>query len=205
LPGITGKVLAENLSFDHLLKGHKPEKLKFTSALRMSATFPYIMPSASLPTQPKLDIMDAGMRDNFGLTTTIPFISIFHKWIEENTSGVYVIQLRDLEKKARFDPTINTSFGARVVGPLGSVYGNIFNTHNYAQDEMEDQMRRWIKIPFDLITVELKQVENSPISLSWHLTEFEKLFIRKGMEFPINKEPVNRIRRIFNDTISPKK
>ncbi len=199
LPGITGKILAENLSFEHMLKGRNPEKLKFTTALRMSSTFPYVMPATTLPTEPKLDIMDAGMRDNFGLTTTIPFISTFSKWIEENTSGVYIVQLRDLEKRARFDPNINTSFSARVVGPLGSVYSNIFNTQNYAQDEMEDQFRRCIKVPFDLITLELKQVENNPVSLSWHLTEFEKLFIRKGMEFPINKEPVEKVKGIFKE------
>ncbi len=198
IPGISGKILAENISFEHLLRNHHPDRLKFTTALRMSSTFPYIMPATTLPTEPKLDIMDAGMRDNFGLTTTIPFISTFYKWIQENTSGIYVIQLRDLEKRARFDPNINTSFSARVVGPLGSVYSNIFNTQNYAQDEMEDQMRQWIKMPFDLITVELKQLENNPVSLSWHLTEFEKLFIKKGIEFPINKQPVDRIRGIFS-------
>lgn len=197
LPNITGKVLAENISFDHLLKKHHPEKLKFTTALRMNSTFPYVMPAATLPTEPKLDIMDAGMRDNYGLTTTVPFISTFGSWIQKNCSGLYIIQLRDMEKRARFDANINTSFTARVVGPLGSVYSNIFNTHNYAQDEMQDQLRRWISIPMDIIPIQLKQVEKSPISLSWHLTGFEKLFIRKGMEQENNKEAVAKIRAIL--------
>ncbi len=193
IPNVTGSILVENLSFNHLLKNHNPERLKLTTAIRMSATFPYIMPAATLPTTPKIDIMDAGMRDNFGLTTTIPFISTFNKWIEENTSGVYVIQLRDLEKKARFDNNINTSFTARVVGPLGSVYSNIFNTHNYAQDQMEDQLRRWITVPFDVISIELKQMEGSPISLSWHLTEFEKQYVKAG----IYNTNANVVKKIF--------
>ncbi len=199
LPNISGKVLTENISFSHLLKNNHPKQLRFATALRMSSTFPYVMPAVTLPTMPKIDIMDAGMRDNFGFTTTVPFISVFHKWIEENTSGVYVIQLRDLDKIARFDPNINTSFSARVVGPLGSVYSNIFNTHNYAQDEMEDQIRRWLKVPFDVITYELEQIPGSPVSLNWHLTEFEKQYIAKGVYTQNNDHNNKRINDLLKN------
>ncbi|HEX4887054.1 MAG TPA: hypothetical protein VFV37_03315 [Luteibaculaceae bacterium] len=205
LPGISGRVLAENLSFEHLMRNHRPQDLHFTTALRMSATFPYIMPAATLPTVPKIDIMDAGMRDNYGLTTTIPFISVFSDWIEANTSGVYVIQLRDLEKIARFDNHINTSFSARVVGPVGSVYSNLFNTHNYAQDEMEDQLRRWISIPFDLITVEMKTNPLLPISLSWHLTRFEKEYICNGIPQPVNQNAIDQIIAALSIPSDPKR
>ena len=42
--------LVQGVDFRDLLLGHQPDSLRFLTALRMSATFPYVVPSITLPT-----------------------------------------------------------------------------------------------------------------------------------------------------------
>src|SRR5687768_15046876 len=56
------------VDFISLFTEQNGRDLRFLSALRMSATFPYITPNTSLPSDPALQIMDAGISDNFGLS-----------------------------------------------------------------------------------------------------------------------------------------
>lgn len=97
--------IVENVEFTRLFKQQDAMNLKFTSAIRMSATFPYIMPSVTLPTNPQIEVMDAGVRDNYGALTTFKYMHTFKEWINENTSGVIIIQIRDKEKNKKY-PTI---------------------------------------------------------------------------------------------------
>jgi hypothetical protein len=61
----------------------------------MNATFPYVLPNVWLPTNPVIDVMDAGLRDNFGQENTLRFIESFKNWLQENTAKVVIIQIRD--------------------------------------------------------------------------------------------------------------
>ncbi|MGH2553228.1 MAG: patatin-like phospholipase family protein, partial [Chitinophagaceae bacterium] len=72
-----------------------PYNIRILSALRMNATFPIVLPNVWLPSNPVIDVMDAGLRDNFGQETTLRFLSSFDEWIKENTSGVLLLQIRD--------------------------------------------------------------------------------------------------------------
>lgn len=72
-----------------------PFNLRLLTALRMNATFPVVLPNVWLPTNPVIDVMDGGLRDNYGIETSMRFISTMHQWIEANTKGVLIIQLRD--------------------------------------------------------------------------------------------------------------
>ena len=57
----------EDLEFNSLFKENNSKNIKMLSVLRMNATFPYILPMVLLPTEPSIEIMDAGIRDNFGM------------------------------------------------------------------------------------------------------------------------------------------
>ena len=50
------------------------------------------MPATALPTVPQVEVMDAGIRDNYGVLNAIRFIYEFKDWIEENTSGVFQVR-----------------------------------------------------------------------------------------------------------------
>ena len=62
----------------------------------MNATFPYVLPTVWLPTNPVIDVMDAGLRDNYGQESALRFIAVFKDWLQANTSKVVLIQKRDL-------------------------------------------------------------------------------------------------------------
>jgi len=74
-----------------------PEARDFrvTTAVRMSASFPWVSPAISLPTLPTRRVVDAAYYDNYGVNLTALWISKMGSWLKENTSGVVVIQIRD--------------------------------------------------------------------------------------------------------------
>ena len=69
------------VDFQALFKNQSPQDLRFLSALRMSASFPYLTPTISLPSDPRIEIMDAGISDNFGISDALMFIHVFNKWV----------------------------------------------------------------------------------------------------------------------------
>ena len=172
--------------------------LRFTSALRMSATFPYVLPTVTLPTAPPIDLMDAGLRDNFGVKTSLQFLYEFRNWISTNTSGVVIVQVRDIQKDfiARSKaPTLVDQFTA----PLGSMYGNFTRMQDYNADQMIRYFSTWYETEIDVITLQLYQEQESKISLSWHLTEAEKRRITEAVTSEDFSERVEDL----SDLISP--
>ena len=74
-----------------------PDATQFTlaTAARMSASFPYVMPAVSLPTNPPRRVVDAGYYDNFGVGIVASWLFNHLEWVKEHTSGVVVVQIRD--------------------------------------------------------------------------------------------------------------
>ena len=83
------------VDFGNFFYKQDPMNVRMLTALRMNATFPYVLPNVWLPSEPVIDVMDAGFRDNFGEQVGIRFVHVFHDWIQENTRGVLLIQIRD--------------------------------------------------------------------------------------------------------------
>lgn len=54
-----------------------PYNIRILTALRMNATFPIVLPNVWLPSDPVVDVMDAGLRDNYGQETTLRFLVSF--------------------------------------------------------------------------------------------------------------------------------
>ena len=66
------------------------------TAVRLNASFPYISPSAALPTAPYRRVVDAGYYDNYGVDLAVSFLSEprIRRWIIENCAGVLLVQTR---------------------------------------------------------------------------------------------------------------
>jgi len=71
-------------------------RFRLRTAVRMSATFPYVSPIVDLPTNPPARIVDAGYYDNFGINTAVGFLRAppVMQWLKDNVSGIMVIQIR---------------------------------------------------------------------------------------------------------------
>ena len=87
--------LADAIDYTSFFSKQDPYNLRMLTILRMNATFPVVLPNVWLPAQPVLDVMDGGLRDNYGISTALRFTAHMKDWIEKNTSGVVFIQIRD--------------------------------------------------------------------------------------------------------------
>lgn len=75
--------------------------LRLASAARMSATFPYVTSSVTLPTDPPRHVVDAGYYDNYGVNLAAAWIASHRDWISRRTSGVLVVQARAFRNEMR--------------------------------------------------------------------------------------------------------
>jgi energy-coupling factor transporter transmembrane protein EcfT len=185
--------ILENFEYDVLLKPYQPENTRFSSVLRMSATFPYILPMVVLPGNMNFHVMDAGIRDNYGSKTTISFINVFKEWIKENTSGVVVVRIRDLKKNNTGVGKEQMSMIDKLFMPFGNMYGNFPFVQDFDQDENLALTIPNFDFPLDILSFNLRQSLDDKISLSWHLTAFEKDQVRKSFQSPVNEIEINRL------------
>lgn len=188
--------IVENVEFTRLFKHQDAMNLKFTSAIRMNATFPYIMPSVALPTNPQIEVMDAGVRDNYGTLTTFKYLHTFKEWINENTSGVIIIQIRDKEKNKKIDDNALRSITETFSTPLGSFYSNLFAMQDYNFDDMVQYLGNDIEQQIHIIDFELEN-EQRRVSLSWHLTPREKNAILNTMNAKNNQQSLERLKDLL--------
>lgn len=185
------------IEYTRFFGANNPLNTQFTSVLRMNATFPYIMPSASLPTQPPVEVMDAGIRDNFGILNSVRFLFEFREWIKNNTGGVVFIQIRDTNKKSRLQNTSLSTILQKLTAPVRNVTGNFILMQDYMQDDYLKYMQAWLECEFDFVQFQLPQMDEK-IALSWHLTEKEKQFLKYAVFTPENKESLKRAGTLLN-------
>ena len=81
LPGMDPDVI----DFTSFFEKQDPYNLRILTALRMNATFPIVLPNVWLPSDPVIDVMDAGLRDNYGQETGLRFLEFFDDWLKHNT------------------------------------------------------------------------------------------------------------------------
>lgn len=193
----TEKTIYNNLydavEYSRFFEKQNAHKTLFTSVLRMSATFPYISPVVSLPSEPRVEIMDAGLRDNYGLETSLRFIKAFNDWIAENTSGIIIIQIRDKHKNIPIDENPSQTLFQALGRPMGSFYGNLFQVQDFNQNQQIQYADMWCKSKIEIIDFQMKNELNDRISLSWHLTNKEKRKVIESLYLPENQESLNKL------------
>ena len=176
----------ENIDARALLGDKQVDQVKFSSVLRMNATFPLVLPMTTLPTDPKVQVMDAGTRDNFGTKITIDWLIALEDWIAKETSGVVIVKIRDTKKVFNNDKTREFSFFNKFYEPFGNMFSNFPRTQDFDQDELLRSYGR--KAPFSLkvVSFNLREERNERISLSWHLTKRERNMVRQAWQKPAN-------------------
>ena len=183
----------EEVEYSRLFWRQDADNLKFTSALRMNATFPFIMPLVTLPSEPAIEIIDAGARDNYGMKTAIKFIFSFRNWLKENTSGIVIVQIRERSKEPKINGSKERTILANISKPVGSFYENLFNIQDFTNDQLIQYTSKWYKGKIDVIDFQLEIEKGGSISLSWHLTNKEKRQIVEAMELPDNRIAMRRL------------
>ncbi len=186
----------ENIEFRRFFRDYNPDSLLWSSALRMNATFPYILPYASLPTEPMTNVLDAGLRDNYGMKVTAQYILSLKDWIEENTSGVVLIQIRDTEK-GKEPKGGKSTIADKITNPIGSFYGNFFQGQSYNMDQVLELTQATLNVPVHSVPFELRFGSEDHIALSWHLTALDKKRVTASMEKPWNQESLRKLKEML--------
>lgn len=183
---VSSMVEAESIEFQKLFKDQDAANLKLSTALRMNATFPYITPVVTLPSKPKMRVMDAGARDNYGYRTTMMFLYTYREWLRKNTSGVTILQMRDMQRELEVKAAGRSFFG-RLLNPVGSLYDNFVRAQDQDYDLMIKQSSAWMTVPLHVVDLQLRHEDEDAISLSWHLTAVEKQHVLETTQAPDNQ------------------
>ncbi len=163
------------VDFAALLKKQNPQNLRLLTALRMNATFPLVLPNVWLPTTPIIDVMDAGLRDNFGQETTLRFIDNFKEWIAENTSGVVIVQLMDRIKNNWQQPLETGTVTDILIRPATMLQHNWYKLQDYFQTDQFNYLKANTNFKMDRLTfMYVPAKEDKTAALNFHLTAAEK-------------------------------
>lgn len=186
--------IVQGVDFRSLLREHQPDSLRFLTALRMSATFPYVVPTITLPTEPPIQIADAGISDNYGIVDGLIFLNVFKEWIMQNTSEVVFITIRDSSKEDELTAPEPQNVMERFFSPIQSVYKSWDKVQTIKNDQ-------WYELTKEIFGDHLKRVEFqytyqtlNRASLSWRLTEFEKQNIVESIHLPENQRALQKLK-----------
>ncbi len=177
----------DGIDFCRFFAGQDPLDLRVTSAIRMCATFPYVLPNVYLPSNPIVDVMDAGLRDNFGEQTSLRFLHVFASWINANTSGVIFIQIRD-SKKNDILPIESKGLGGILMEPLFTLQHNLSAFQDFNQDELYSNAEKLIHVDMNrLIFQYVPETHDKTAALNLHLTSREKVDIAAALYNSTNR------------------
>ena len=199
------------IDFNRFFKEQDAGDLRFLSALRMSATFPYITPNTTLPTNPPIEIMDAGISDNFGVSDAVRFLYAFREWVKENTSGIIFVSIRDSPKLWQIHEKSSQTIVNNMTQPISNVYNNFENFQDITSDLLIGQAHSWLPLPIDRVDIQYQAESYTSVlqsmdsirnngaraSLSWRLTTREKQGIVNNINSPHNKDALAKLVRLL--------
>ena len=192
------KMDPDAIDFASFFAKQDPYNLRILTALRMNATFPIVLPNVWLPSQPVVDVMDAGLRDNYGQETALRFLENFDDWIKENTRGVLVIQLRDREAGGWENPYYSDNMSDHITKPFFLLQHNWYKMMEYFQNDMLSYYTN--NLPYNFYKVSLQYVadnEESKARLNFHLTQSEKTNIAFALNSKYNKKSLLQVQQYF--------
>ena len=165
----------------------------------MSATFPYVLPNVYLPTRPIIDVMDAGLRDNYGQETSLRFLHVFRDWVNANTSGVIFIQIRDNRKNEVVPIEQSKDLVDMILEPLFTMQRNWSSYQDFEHDDLTAYAEHFFQVPFHRIIFQyVPKHGDEQAALNWHLTGREKEDISQAIHNPTNRSAFGFLRDVMN-------
>jgi hypothetical protein len=164
----------------------------------MNATYPYVLPAVWLPSDPVIEVMDAGLRDNNGQESTLRFLNVFRDWINENTSGVLIIQIRSRQKGSWDGNYTNGGISDIITKPFTMLQNNWFVLQDYFQDDEISYAENFLNVPLNRVSfMYIPDKEDNAASLNFHLTAREKNEVQSSLKRLNNVKAFEEVRRIM--------
>jgi len=192
-------IAPDAVDFGSFFYKQDPMNVRMLTALRMNATFPYVLPNVWLPSEPVIDVMDAGFRDNFGEQVGIRFVDVFHDWIQQNTRGVLLIQIRDRKTGGWENPYESTNITDIITKPLLLIQFNWYKMQEYNQNDLLSVMESYMGNTFYKMTFQYEPKSvNDGAALNFHLSRKEKLDIANAVNSPLNQQILKSVDELLN-------
>ena len=183
------------VDFAAMFKDEDPMNLRFLTALRMNATYPYILPNVWLPTNPVIDVMDAGLRDNYGQETSLRFLYVFKDWIKENTKEVLIIQVRSRQKGSWDNTSVNGDITGIITKPMTMLQNNWFMLQDYFQDDEITYSQHFLDSNFHRVAfMYIPEKEERGATINFHLTAREKKEVIASLKRKNNAEAIEQVK-----------
>ena len=175
------------LDFAAFFKEQDPYNLRLLTTMRMNATFPVVLPNVWLPSSPVIDVMDAGLRDNFGQESALRFLRAFDDWIKENTRGVLIVQLKDRASGGWDSPYVSDDISDHATKPFLLLQHNWYKMMEYNQNEVLSYYTESSGYPVHKLVFQyIPEDEQKRAVLNFHLSEREKRDIARSLNSPEN-------------------
>ncbi|HYF32316.1 MAG TPA: hypothetical protein VD993_14430 [Chitinophagaceae bacterium] len=187
-------------AIDYAALFHKqdPMDVRMLTVLRMNATFPYVLPNVWLPSDPVIDVMDSGFRDNFGQETSARFLHVFRDWIQANTSALIVIQIRDRKTGAWEHPYESGNINDVFTKPAFLLQYNWYKIQEFQQNDIMSLTSAMFGKQFHKISIQYyPRKDEARASLNFHLTQSEKLDLAEALDNPYNQKPFGEFRSLI--------
>lgn len=186
------------VDFAAFFSKQNPYNLRLTTALRMNATFPYVLPVVRLPSKPQINVMDAGLRDNFGVEVATRYLYVFKDWIEKNAGNVIFLTIRDTREYRVFQPTDQNSLGSMAADPLFVIQDKwepfqSYN-HSYIKDILPSTINKIHFINLSYIPKEKDKIA----SLNFHITQREKQDLYQSIYQEQNQAAVKEFLKLLH-------
>lgn len=191
---------SKGVEFRRFFEEKQPDSLLMSTALRLNATFPYVLPVVELPSEPVMAVMDAGAIDNFGTQVAMKFLHEFKDWFAQNTESVLLIQIRDTGREAAISDPSQNNYLQEMLAPLGDGYSSLIESKDLSNDYLVEFIRDWYPGPLEIVTFEYPhETSQHPASLSWHLTEREKRSIMESIHTEDNQQAFKIIESLYRE------
>lgn len=182
------------VDFAAMFAKQNPLNVRLLTALRMNATFPYVLPSVWLPTNPVIDVMDAGLRDNFGQETTLRFLENFKDWLKENTGGVLIIQMRDRMIDNWQEPFETGSITDFLIKPATMLQHNWQKMQDYSETDQFSYLNADKEFRLQrTVFMYIPQQEEKGAALNFHLTAREKKDVKESFNDTFNQASLKKV------------
>ncbi|MEZ5041008.1 MAG: patatin-like phospholipase family protein [Saprospiraceae bacterium] len=189
------------VDFQWLFNAQGADQLRFTTALRMNATYPYVLPMVHMPTNPGITLADAGLRDNYGILSATRFIQVFQDWIKENTSGVVLLQISSSEKNEKIPASDHKGVIESLFNPIG-IAGKVLVTQEFEHDNTLGFIYDILGHEnFDVIRFIYRSSRENELAatVSFHITAREKANVLGAIKLPQNQASLEQVKLLMEN------
>ncbi len=175
-----------------------PMNLRLTTALRINATFPYILPAVRMPSQPRMNLMDAGLRDNFGVETAMRYIAAIRPWAKAHGRRIIFLQIRDTREHEVFPPTDQASLGSMIADPLTVIQHKWEPFQSYTHNYLRDAAAPAGDTAFSVVTLQyIPRIEDQTATLNLHISQREKDDLAASIHHPQNRAAAEKLMQLI--------